>query len=150
MRAAGAQQACRRQVVGADLTGPWQDALIGAGFDAQTPSVWLLEGFLFYIPSASITHILDALTLLAAPGSRLGFDIINRAVLTSPYTKAWIDMQAASGALWIGAMDDPVAFLAQRGWTAHLSAAGEPEANHGRWKLPSCPPPCPVCRTTGW
>jgi hypothetical protein len=70
-------------------------------------------------------------------------DVVNSATLTSPYTKPWIDMQAKQGAPWLGAMDDPVAFLAERGWTATLSQPGQPDANHGRWKLPVIPTTMP-------
>jgi len=32
-----------------------------------------------------------------------------------------------------------VGFLAQAGWSAELTQAGQPEANHGRWTLPVIP-----------
>jgi hypothetical protein len=60
-------------------------------------------------------------------------------VLTFPYTKAWVEMQAQAGAPWCGMMEDPEAFLAERGWTASLTQAGQPDANYGRWKLPVIP-----------
>ena len=63
----------------------------------------------------------------------------NSAVLTSPLTRPWVDMQASCGAPWIGSLDDPTAFLEERGWKVGLSQAGQPEANHGRWKLPVIP-----------
>ena len=82
------------------------------------------------------------------PGSRFGFDIVNAAVLTSPYTRPWVEMQAAAGAPWLGTMDDPVGFLAGLGWRAALTQAGQPDANHGRWTLPVVPatvPDLPHC-----
>ena len=69
----------------------------------------------------------------------MGFDIINSAVLTSPWTRPWVEMQAQSGAPWIGTLDDPRGFLAVRGWKTTLTQAGQPEANHGRWRLPVIP-----------
>ncbi|MGZ8437255.1 MAG: hypothetical protein ACXWXR_01785 [Candidatus Limnocylindrales bacterium] len=83
------------------------------------------------------------MTALAAPGSRLGFDIVNAAVLTSPWTRSWVAMQADAGAPWVGTMDDPVGFLAGRGWRAALTQAGQPDANHGRWTLPVIPTTAP-------
>ena len=59
------------------------------------------------------------------------------------FTKAWVEMQTASGAPWIGTLDDPAAFLAARGWEAALTQAGAPDANHGRWTLPVVPPTLP-------
>jgi len=38
LRLAGAQPACRRQLIGADLTSPWQEKLTHSGFDPQLPS----------------------------------------------------------------------------------------------------------------
>jgi methyltransferase (TIGR00027 family) len=143
LSSAGAQPACTRQAIEADLTAPWQEALIRAGFDPQQPSGWLLEGFLFYLPNERIVRLLDEVTGLAAPESWMGFDIINNAVLTSPLTKAWIEMQAQSGAPWIGALDDPEEFLGARGWQVTLTQAGQPDANYGRWVLPVIPTKMP-------
>ncbi len=136
---AGAQPACARRTVAADLTEPWTDRLTAAGFRLEEPACFLAEGFLFYLPSDQVMQILSTVTAWAAPGSWLGFDIINSVMLTSPITRAWIAMQAEAGAAWIGTLDDPVAFLAARGWDASLSQAGEPDAHHGRWTLPVIP-----------
>lgn len=92
-----------------------------------------------YLPQEAITQLLDAVTGLAAPGSWLGFDIMNSVTLTSPLAQKWVEMQAQSGAPWIGTMDDPVTFLAQRGWQAALTQAGAADAHHGRWSFPVIP-----------
>ena len=139
LRSAGAQPACTRLAIKVNLTAPWKEAHIRSGFDPQRPSGWLLEGFLFYLPNESLTHLLDEVTSLAAPGSWMGFDIVNNAVLTSPWTRQWVEMQAQSGAPWIGTLDDPEGFLAARGWKATLSQAGAKDANYGRWPYPVIP-----------
>jgi methyltransferase (TIGR00027 family) len=139
LHSAGTQTVCDRKTIQVDLTGPWKEALIQAGFEPGQPSAWLLEGFLFYIPTESISHLLDEVNSLSTPGSWLGFDIINNRTLTSPYTRQWIEMQAESGAPWIGTMDDPTGFLVVRGWKTSLSQAGAVDANHGRWHLPVIP-----------
>jgi methyltransferase (TIGR00027 family) len=139
LRLAGARPACQRQLIEADLTSPWQEMLLGGNFDPQRPSIWLLEGFLFYLSNESITQVIDGVTGLAAPGSWMGFDIINGAMLTSTWTRPWVEMQASMGAPWIGTLDDPQGFLAQRGWRAALTQAGASDANYGRWQLPVLP-----------
>jgi methyltransferase (TIGR00027 family) len=136
LSAAGASPSCTRNAVEADLTGPWVDALPAVGFDRAQPSGWLLEGLLFYLPNEAIARLLDEVTRLAAPGSRLGCDVINAAMLTSRWTRPWVEMQAEAGAPWLGTLDDPERFLAERGWRARLTQAGQPDANHGRWTLP--------------
>lgn len=139
LRSADAQPTCARQTIGVDLTTPWQEPLIQAGFEPHYPSGWLLEGFLFYLANERLTHLLDEVTCLAGPGSWLGFDIINSTVLTSPWMRQWVEMQASSGAPWIGTMDDPEKFLGTAGWKATLSQAGANEANYGRWPYPVIP-----------
>ena len=136
---AGTQATCARTAVGADLTQPWTNNLLAHDFDPQVSTVWLLEGFLFYLPNDVIAHLLDAVTGLAVPGSWLAFDIVNSHVLTSPLTVKWVEMQAQAGAPWLGTMDDPVAYLAERGWTAVLTQAGAADAHYGRWPYPIIP-----------
>jgi methyltransferase (TIGR00027 family) len=126
-----------------DLAGRWTAPLLDAGFDPRAPSCWLLEGFLFYLPPEGIVRILEQVTGLAPAGSWLGFDIVNSATLTQPQPQPWIDMQAQLGAPWLGTLDDPAGFLAERGWEATLTQPGEPEADYGRWPFPMLPPQFP-------
>jgi methyltransferase (TIGR00027 family) len=140
---AGARARCRVTRVDADLRTSWPAALRDAGHDAGRPTAWLVEGCLFYLPSAVAEGILDGVTALSPESSVVGFDIVNAAVLASPWTKAWIDMQAAAGAPWIGTMEDPVGFMGARGWDATMTQPGQPDADHGRWGLPVIPPTMP-------
>ena len=150
LQSLGATAVCERRIIRKDLTGSWKEALVETGFDPARPSCFLLEGFLFYVSNETAREIIDSATLLSAPGTRLGFDVMNSEMLTSPYTKAWVEMQAQSGAPWIGTMDDPESFLSSRGWTAALTQAGQPEANHGRWKLPVFPTKTPNLPHNWW
>lgn len=139
----GVHPNCERQVIGADLAGPWTESFLKSGFNPHERSVWLAEGFLFYLPHEVITRMLDEVTGLAAPGSWLGFDVINSAMLSSPLTQKWVDMQAGAGAPWIGTLDDPLEFLKARGWQAKLTQAGANDANYGRWPFPVIPTDMP-------
>lgn len=143
LRQAGAKPTCARSAIETDLSSRWQERLIAAGFAPQNPSLWLLEGFLFYLTDKDLARILDDVTGLAAPGSFLGFDVVNHLTLTHPLTRDWLEMQAALGAPWLGALDDPVAHLSARGWTATLTQPGQRDANHGRWPYPIYPPTMP-------
>jgi methyltransferase (TIGR00027 family) len=136
---AGAVPACRRLPVAADLVDDWAGAVVVAGLDPAVPTAWLAEGLLFYLPDTTLRDVLATVTRLSAPGSRLGFDIPSRAVLASPWTKPWLDMQAAEGAPWLGTMDDPTTELAALGWTATVTQPGEGATGHGRWTLPVPP-----------
>jgi len=140
LAAAGATPTAERRVVATDLAGSaWVTALARAGFDAGAPAAFLAEGFVFYLPGPAVDALLGTLTSVAAPGSRLGFDIVNALVLTHPLTRGWVEMQAELGAPWLGTLEDPVSTLGGLGWDATLHQAGDPEADHGRWTLPHLP-----------
>lgn len=134
--ARGAAPACERHAVAADLAGAWREPLARAGLALDQPAIWLLEGFLFYLPTATVRSVLEGVLTMGAPGSEIGFDVVNEAMLTSPFTRSWVEMQARSGAPWLGTLDDPGALLEAHGWTAHLTQCGAPDANHGRWTFP--------------
>lgn len=136
---ASAQPTCEHKTLSVDLTFSWHEALVQAGFQSQQPSAWLLEGFLHYLPNEHIARLLDEITSLAVPGSWLGFDIINRTMLTSPWTRSIVEPMTAAGTPWIGWLDDPVAELAARGWQATLTQPGEEGAHYGRWPYPAIP-----------
>jgi methyltransferase (TIGR00027 family) len=136
---AGAAAACDRRAVEGDLAADWGSLLTASGFDPMQPTAWLAEGILFYLPTETVGAILGTATALSAAGSRLGFDIVNSHVLTSPWTRSWVDMQAAAGAPWIGTMDDPQPVLADLGWSATVAQPGDPGTGHGRWTLPVIP-----------
>lgn len=143
LSAAEVTPACQRTLIRVDLTSPWEESLLASGFDSSLPSVWLLEGFLFYLPNPLMVQLLDQVTALSTSGSWLGFDIVNSLVLTSPWTKPWVDMQAEAGAPWLGTLDDPLGFLEARGWRAALTQPGAEDANYARWELPVYPPDMP-------
>src|SRR3989442_5397105 len=70
LAAAGAQATCQRHTLGVDLTHPsWSQALCDAGYDAQAPSVWLIEGLLMYLDDAAVYTLLGTVAELTVPGS---------------------------------------------------------------------------------
>ena len=147
---AQAQPTCEQKTIAADLTSPWRESLLKAGFDPSHPSVWLLEGFLLFLPQEAIMRILDEITSLAIPGSWLGFDIINSAMLTSPWIHQRVKSLAKSGTPWIGTMDDPETDLSMRGWQTTLTQPGEEQAYYGRWPYPVIPRMLPDMPRRWW
>ena len=133
---AGAQLKCERIPVAADVTGDWEAPLTAAGLVAGEAAIWLLEGFLFYLPSRKVSDLLARIDATAAGGSWIGFDAINELVLTSPFTRSWVEMQAAEGAPWLGTFDNPEKHLKRRGWRPQVTQFGEEGADHGRWQGP--------------
>jgi methyltransferase (TIGR00027 family) len=131
---------CQRSIVPVDLSQQsWVDAVQQAGFDAHQRVVWLLEGLLFYLPAEVVTTLFEWMTALSVPGSWLGCELKNTAMLTSSGTGPWIDLLAREGAAWISSIDEPEAFLAEHGWRAKAIELGEDGAHFGRWPFTVIP-----------
>ena len=60
--------------MGADFRQDWPTALRQAGFDPNVPTAWIAEGLIGYISADTQDRLLDHITTLSAPGSRLGTD----------------------------------------------------------------------------
>jgi methyltransferase (TIGR00027 family) len=137
---AGARPTCERIAVGVDLLAPsWPDQLSTAGFEPGERGVWLLEGLLVYLEEDAVLQVLDQVSALAAPGSRMGFDVLNRAMLTATWRRDPQDEMRRMGVHQRSAMDEPAAVLGQRGWRVTVVQPGEETANYGRWPFPVPP-----------
>src|ERR1700730_18393881 len=67
----GAQPSGIRRAVPIDVRDAWPAALRSAGFDPDRPSAWSAEGLLGYLPPDAQDRLLDTITALSAPGSRI-------------------------------------------------------------------------------
>jgi methyltransferase (TIGR00027 family) len=67
----GAQPTAERRVAAIDLRDDWPAALRTAGFDPARPAAWSAEGLLGYLPPEAQDRLLDTITELSAPGSRV-------------------------------------------------------------------------------
>jgi methyltransferase (TIGR00027 family) len=72
----GADPKADLRTVAIDLRDDWQSALLAAGFDTTKPSAWIAEGLFGYLPPEAQDGLLDAVTALSAPGSRLGTEAV--------------------------------------------------------------------------
>lgn len=54
-----------------DLRHDWPNALLDAGLDKSRPTAWIAEGLFGYLPPEAQDALLDNITALSAPGSRL-------------------------------------------------------------------------------
>jgi methyltransferase (TIGR00027 family) len=71
MRELGAAPTAHRHAVAVDLRHDWPAALQRAGFDPDQPTAWSAEGLLAFLPPDAQDRLLDEITALSAPGSRL-------------------------------------------------------------------------------
>ncbi|WP_406636772.1 SAM-dependent methyltransferase [Amycolatopsis sp. WGS_07] len=67
----GAEPTADRRPVAIDLRDDWPAALRAAGFDPARPTAWSAEGLLGYLPPEAQDRLLDTITELSAPGSRV-------------------------------------------------------------------------------
>jgi methyltransferase (TIGR00027 family) len=72
----GAEPKAALRTVSIDLREDWQTALLAAGFDITKPSAWIAEGLFGYLPPEAQDRLLDSVTALSAPGSRLGTEAV--------------------------------------------------------------------------
>ncbi|GGK25633.1 SAM-dependent methyltransferase [Salinarimonas ramus] len=130
----GATARVARAPVPADLAVDWVEPLKSAGFDPQAPTLWLVEGLLFFLTDDQARHVLSTCRSLSAPGSRLVVDMTSAALLRSPFTRAFLATLEADGNPWRFGTDEPEAFLETTGWTPLVvKEPGAPGAGEGRW-----------------
>jgi methyltransferase (TIGR00027 family) len=135
-----AKALCKRQVVPIDLEQDWASALTDAGFDPHKPTAFLFEGLIFYLKPYTVAALLKALQTLAYPGSWLGMDLIEAALLSSPYAQPFLNKLKQLGCPWHFGVSNPEQFLRNYGWQPTIVVLGEPEANYDRWNYPVSSP----------
>jgi O-methyltransferase involved in polyketide biosynthesis len=137
---AGAKPNCERHTVGVDLReAAWPEALLACGYQPERPSVWLIEGLLYYLTRTAVHGLLEKVGAVTEAGSLLGLDVMNRGLFFSPM--AW-PMQVAlarRGAPGRFGTNDPETLMARHGWEADVTQPGEEGANFGRWPTPMLP-----------
>ncbi|MFI1973315.1 SAM-dependent methyltransferase [Streptomyces cinnamoneus] len=129
LTAESAAPRCDRTAVPADLLSTtWADRLIDAGFDANRPTTWLVEGLLVYLTAQEAATLLSTLGELAAPASRLALERgrSGKTVLDNPsiahVTSLW------KGGLGAGTAD----WLADHGWQTQDHPLDAVAAHYGR------------------
>jgi methyltransferase (TIGR00027 family) len=131
MRELGAAPTAHRQAVAVDLRHDWPTALRRAGFDPDQPTAWSAEGLLAFLPSDAQDRLLDEITALSAPGSRLAAENMNGggegAQIMQDRMQEAVDNWREHGFdvdmtdLWyFGERHDIAEYLTTRGWTTQL------------------------------
>lgn len=67
----GAEPKADVRPVATDLREDWPTALNAAGFEPNRASAWIAEGLFGYLAPGAQDQLLDTVTALSAPGSRL-------------------------------------------------------------------------------
>jgi methyltransferase (TIGR00027 family) len=138
----GAAPTADRRVVAVDLRDDWPTALRTAGFDPNQPTAWSAEGLLGYLPPEAQDRLLDTITELSAPGSRLATEsaanpepgdeeLLKERMQT--ISERWrahgFDLDMA-GLIYLGDRNEAAPYLSDRGWRMdNISIAELFEAN---------------------
>ena len=124
----GAEPTADRRVVAIDLRDDWPTALRTAGFDPSRPTAWSAEGLLGYLPPEAQDRLLDTITELSAPGSRLATesarnlepgDLEKMTERMQHISERWrahgfeLDM---TGLVYLGDRNEAAPYLSDRGW----------------------------------
>ena len=122
---AGIDSHCVRHSICADLReSDWSQLLLQQGYQASEPSIWLLEGLLYYLNSTEVHNLLITIKDLAIAGSWFAADVISSAILNG--ADNWAKY-------WQSSCDYPELFFANYGWKATAIQPGEEGASFGRF-----------------
>jgi methyltransferase (TIGR00027 family) len=139
----GAEPTTELRTVAIDLRQDWAAALAEAGFDASRPTAWIAEGLFGYLPPEAQDRLLDQITELSAPGSRIAVEGVpsNHDVDTEEMrekmkesTDRWrrhgfeLDF---SELVFVGERADAADYLRGHGWTVQSAPANELLVRYG-------------------
>ncbi|WBP85095.1 class I SAM-dependent methyltransferase [Kitasatospora cathayae] len=126
-----------RHPVAVDLAGEWTDLLLMGGFRPDVPTLWVIEGLMFFLPEDAVRRLLATVRGLSAEGSVLLGDFASRASLVNPLARPFLNALADDGAPWQFGTDTPEQFLTECGWEAReVRQPGEDGASFDRWPYP--------------
>jgi methyltransferase (TIGR00027 family) len=139
----GAAPTAERRVVAVDLRDDWPTALRSAGFDPSRPTAWSAEGLLGYLPPEAQDRLLDTITELSAPGSRLATEsapnpepgdedkMKERMQTISERWRAHGFELDMAGLVYFGDRNEAAPYLADRGWRLNRVSIAELFAANG-------------------
>jgi methyltransferase (TIGR00027 family) len=135
----GAAPTSEWRAVGIDLRDDWPTALRESSFDIDQPTAWIAEGLLMYLPPEAQDRLLDNITVLSAPGSRIATEQFpHMSALTDERSRAWrqrwrqygLDIDGAE-LVWDGERSPVGEYLSTHGWQVSTQTAPELYAANG-------------------
>ncbi|WP_179470005.1 class I SAM-dependent methyltransferase [Mycolicibacterium vinylchloridicum] len=133
----GAAPTCERRTVAMDLRNDWASALREAGFNPQAPTAWSAEGLLGYLPPDAQDRLLDTITDLSAPGSRVAIDSAPPAdpeeqeqsrekmeTISAHWRQNGFDLDFGN-LVYLGERNEAAAYLAGHGWQVNTASVND-------------------------
>jgi methyltransferase (TIGR00027 family) len=130
----GAKPRADRRTVAIDLRNDWPKALRDNGFDSTSPTAWIAEGLLIYLPSEAQDLLFDRINELSAPGSRVATEHIpdvsmfadERSQQISERLKEYGHDIEMGDLIYHGERSDVIEYLTGHGWD--VTAQKTPDA----------------------
>jgi methyltransferase (TIGR00027 family) len=139
----GAEPTADRRTVAIDLRDDWPAALRAAGFYPDQPTAWSAEGLLGYLPPEAQDRLLDTLTALSAPGSRIATESMPRRddalrerlkehmrTVSERWRKHGLDLDMTE-LIYFGDRNEAAPYLSDHGWHITGSSTRELFAANG-------------------
>jgi methyltransferase (TIGR00027 family) len=139
----GAQPTAHRRTVAIDLRYDWPTALRASGFDPDQSTAWSAEGLLGYLPPEAQDRLLDTVTALSAPGSRIATESLPRRddalrerlkehfrTTSERWRKHGLDLDMTE-LVYFGDRNQAAPYLSDRGWQMTGSSTRELFAANG-------------------
>jgi methyltransferase (TIGR00027 family) len=134
----GAAPTAERRTASVDLRGGWPEALRARGFDPTRPAAWIAEGLLMYLPPEAQDRLLDNITALSAPGSRLATDNIDSTAMTGDWARRITERSRRVGSdidatrlFYFGERNSARDHLAAHGWSISVLSVADAYAANG-------------------
>ena len=143
----GAVPRAEHPPIAVDLRDDWPAALRAAGFAADRRTAWLAEGLLIYLPPEAQDRLLENITQLSAPGSRIATE--NTATISVEDLQTISERMRVAQQQWqangmdlgdevdvaelfyAGDRTEAATYLADRGWATELRKSSELFAGYG-------------------
>jgi methyltransferase (TIGR00027 family) len=134
----GAAPKATRNTVAIDLRDDWPAALRAAGFDQAQPTAWIAEGLLVYLPPDAQDRLLDNVTALSAPGSRLATEHMDMKSMPDDWTEKLDERSRRAGSdiklselFYPGDRNTAREYLSSHGWEVSSRSTAEAFAANG-------------------
>jgi methyltransferase (TIGR00027 family) len=134
----GAEPRAQRRTVAIDLRDDWPKALLDNGFDPKQPTAWIAEGLLVYLPPEAQDRLLDAVTALSAPGSRVATEHMDMASVPADWAQRLTERAQRIGStinlaelFYMGDRNSAGNYLTAHGWHVDVVSAEQAFAANG-------------------
>ena len=134
----GAEPTAQRRTVAIDLRDDWPKALLDSGFDPEQPTAWIAEGLLVYLPPDAQDRLLDAITELSAPGSRVATEHMDMTSIPADWAQRLTERSQRIGStinlaelFYMGERSSAGDYLKAHGWHVDVRTTEQAFAANG-------------------